>query len=428
MTVGGARARQRVLVLFETDWDRRQLAACAPRWSDAFEIAYAEPNDEDCPASLDPLAFVQDTARRERGRIAGVMSSSDYPGAPLAGALAAELGLPGARPERVITASHKYYSRIAQRAAAPDAVPDFGLVDLRACEPAPPLAFPCFVKPVKSSFSLLARRIEDRQGFRDFVGSGAVREFGAGYMAIFNRLVADYTDHPIDGRALIAEGLLRGDLVTVEGFACDGAIEVFGIVDSTLHANGSFARFDYPSALPARVQERMAEVARRVIAALGLERTLWNIEMMYDAATDRVSIIEVNPRICGQFADLYQKVDGTNGYEIALALCTGARPRFAPRRGRYAAAASFPLRVFEPCAVEAAPCDGDLAAAEALFAETLVWRECGAGDLLRDFAGEDGASQRYAVINVGGADRADLARRCRAVEDRLGYRLRRIGG
>src|SRR5258705_11722436 len=106
MTVGGAHARRRVLVLFETDWDRRQLAACAPRWSDAFEIAYAEPNDADCPANLDPFAFVADTARRERGRIAGVTSSSDYPGAPLAGALSAELGLPGARPQRLITASH----------------------------------------------------------------------------------------------------------------------------------------------------------------------------------------------------------------------------------------------------------------------------------------------------------------------------------
>jgi hypothetical protein len=422
MMVGDTNAR-RVLVLFETAWDRRQLAACAASWEGAFEVAYSQPSDADCPASLDPQAFVASAAQSERGRIAGVMSSSDYPGSPLAGALAAELGLPGTRPERLITAAHKYYSRIAQRAAAPDAVPEFALVDLRARELTPPLAFPCFVKPVKGSFSLFARRIEDPRAFRDFVGSAALREFGEGYMAIFNRLVAGHTDLPIDGRALIAEGLLCGDLVTVEGFACEGEVEVFGIVDSTLHANGSFARFDYPSALPARVQDRMAQVARRVIGALCLEQTLWNIEMMYDAAADRVSIIEVNPRICGQFADLYQKVDGTNSYEIALALCTGTKPSFVPRRGRYAAAASFPLRVFEPSRVEVAPDDADVAAAEALFAETIVWRECRVCDELRDFEGEDGVSQRYAVINVGGANRADLERRCQAVEQRLGYRL-----
>jgi hypothetical protein len=32
------------------------------------------------------------------------------------------------------------------------------------------------------------------------------------------------------------------------------------------------------------------------------------------------------------------------------------------------------------------------------------------------------------VINLGGADRADLERRCRAVQDRLGFRLRPLGG
>ncbi len=52
------------------------------------------------------------------------MSSSDYPGVTLAGAIAAELGLAGSRPERLVTAAHKYYSRIAQRAVAPEVVVD----------------------------------------------------------------------------------------------------------------------------------------------------------------------------------------------------------------------------------------------------------------------------------------------------------------
>jgi ATP-grasp domain-containing protein len=421
--VGETNAK-RVLVLFETAWDRRQLAACAERWSGDISVAFSEPSDVDCPADLDPVSFVAGACRGAWGRIDGVMSSSDYPGVTLAGALAAELGLAGSRPDRMITAAHKYYSRIAQRAAAPEVVPAFAVVDLRARAVAPPLAFPYWLKPVKGAFSMFARRIDGAKAFREFVDSPRLREFADDYMAIFNRMVAAYTDDPIDGRALIAEGVLRGDLVTIEGFVCDGSVEVLGIVDSTLHPNGSFARFDYPSALPERVRDRMAQVARRVIAALGLEQTLWNIEMMYDAADDRVSIVEVNPRICGQFADLYQKVDGTNSYEIALALCTGSRPRVTPGRGRYPAAASFPLRVFEPSRVVAAPDDTDTGLAEALFAETLVWSECCAGDELSNFGGEDGSSQRYAVINLGGADCADLARRCAAVQDRLGFRMR----
>src|SRR5262245_51956537 len=90
--VGEANAR-RVLVVFETAWDRRQLASCAPRWSRAIVVAYAPPSDVDCPDELDPLGFVASAARGAWGRIDGVMSSSDYPGAALAGAIAAELGL-----------------------------------------------------------------------------------------------------------------------------------------------------------------------------------------------------------------------------------------------------------------------------------------------------------------------------------------------
>ena len=424
----------RLMVLLETQWDRKQLAACASRWQGTrgafgrlgeLELLFPPPADADCMADFDPLGFVEAAARGELGRIDAVTSSSDYPGAALAAAVASRLQLPGPRPERVLAAAHKYVSRLRQREAAPAAVPDFALLDPRQAELQAPLPFPFFVKPVKGAFSMLARRIDDLPALREFLQRPAVREFGDGYMAIFNRLVAAFLHGEIDGHWFLAEALLRGDQVTVEGFAGQGAIEILGVVDSTLHPNGSFAHFDYPSALPAAVQQRMADIARRVIAALGLEQTLFNIEMTYDAAQDRVAIIEVNPRICGQFGDLYQKVDGTNGYEVALALATGRRPRIERGAGAYAAAASFPLRVFEPVRVERAPDAADLAAAEALFPQTLVWSDCSAGEELADFATqEDGASRRYAVINVGGASRDELARRCDAVRERLGFRMR----
>ena len=413
-----------MLVLLETPWDRRQLAACEARWGAEIEVAFPAPSDVDCPTELDPVAYIAEAVCGALGPFDGVMSSSDYPGATIAAAIATARGLPGSRPERVLSASHKYYSRLAQRDAVPEAVPDFALLDPRRPDAPAPLAFPFFAKPVKGAFSVLARRIGDAEALRAFLSSPAVREFGEDYLAIFNRLVATYTSHEVDGRFFLAEELLHGALVTVEGWACDGEVHVLGIVDSTLHPNGSFARFDYPSALPPRVQERMADIARRAIAGLGLDRSLFNIEMMYDAAGDRIWIVEVNPRICGQFADLYQKVDGTNGYQLALALCTGATPRIERGAGPCCAAASFPLRVFEPVTVDAAPGPAEIAAAEAASPGALVWSECAPGDVLADFdVDEDGGSHRYAVVNLGGASREDLAERCAAVERALGYRF-----
>ena len=87
-------------------------------------------------------------------------------------------------------------------------------------------------------------------------------------------------------------------------------------------------------------------------------------------------------------------------------------------------ASSVPLRVFEPKRVLRAPSPPDVAAAEALFPGTLVWSECSAGEALSDFdVDEDGASHRYAVVNLGGADRSEIEARLAAVVARLDYRM-----
>ncbi len=200
---------------------------------------------------------------------------------------------------------------------------------------------------------------------------------------------------------------------------------ILGIVDSVLHPlTQSFLRFDYPSRLPAGVQERMADVTRRAVLHLGLSPSLFNVEMAWDAATDRLRIVEINPRLCGQFADLYEKVDGTNSYEVALAVAAGERPAVRRRAGAHALAASVPLRVFEPVRVGRAPSGEDVAAAEALHPDTLVWNEVAAGDEFADFLRlEDGKSHRYGVINLGAPDADALAARSTEVLRRLGYRF-----
>jgi len=100
----------------------------------------------------------------------------------------------------------------------------------------------------------------------------------------------------------------------------------------------SFARFEYPSALDLGVRERMARIAARFISSIGFDNGLFNIEMFYDPNSNSIHLIEVNPRMCPQFADLMEKVNGVNTYEIALAMppacgrscIDGAPPTRAP--------------------------------------------------------------------------------------------------
>lgn len=417
---------KRILVLFETAWDRRQLEACRPAWSDRYEVELAEPSDLETPWSLDVVDYIEQEAERRRGKVDGVFSTSDYPGATAAAALAAGLGRPGPPPTSVLRASHKYLSREAQREVAPAAVPGFSRLDPR--DPStwtPPFGFPCFVKPVKGAFSILSRVVRGTDELHGFLTGPRAEWFETVFLEMFDQLVRHF-DLDEDGRWFIAEELLRGTQVTVEGWRTASDAGILGIVDSTFEpGTTSFVRFDYPSRLGADVQGRMADIVLRVAEHLGLVDTLFNVELCWDRETDEVTIVEVNPRACGQFADLYQKVDGVSGYEVALALAAGDPPPVGqPGSGSFDAAASFPMRVFRPSVVRRAPEADRVGAIETAHPGTNVWLECAAGDELEDFEGlEDGQSHRYAVVNLGGADRDDVQARFETVRAELDLAL-----
>jgi biotin carboxylase len=181
----------------------------------------------------------------------------------------------------------------------------------------------------------------------------------------------------------------------------------------------------YPSALPADVQEQMADIAVRCIREMGLRRCFFNIEMIWDG-NERVSIIEVNPRICGQFGDLYAKVDGRNAYAVVPELKCGHPVDWPRGRGDFKFAASVPLRLFSPTVVEAAPDAARIAEVEAAYPGTLIWNEIHAGQACESFVFEDGASFRYAVVNLGAQTREELAAKAAEIKRELGYRFRAL--
>jgi len=403
-------------------WDAHQIASCAAGLGGSYEIIPLEPADIDCPADLDPIGWVESVTAAHAGRADGIMTSSDYPGAALAAAVAEVLGWKGPSP-----ASHKHLARGIQRKAVPEATPLFHLIAADAGDDVlERLPYPLFVKPIRGAFSAHARRVDSGAALRAYLDAPTVSPLMDSYLLLFHRMSDRYLGRSAITRGFIGEEILRGDQVTVEGFVSGGRAGIIGIVDSILHpSTGSFVRFDYPSALDPKVQDRMKEIARRVVAAHGLDDMLFNIEMRHDPVTDRIGIIEINPRMCGQFADLYEKVDGINSYEIALAIATGADPPRPARRGAFACAASFPLRIFEPARVARTPDAAALADLERRFearARALIWSECKAGEALGDFGWtEDGHSARYAVVNLGASDRASLHARFEELRRMLGY-------
>lgn len=420
---------QKVAVVLPTHWDRKQIEAVDDNQLSRFRIEWLEPSDEECRWDFDILGFIDEVSLRLQSSGAGVFSSSDYPGSATVAAVCKKLGLAGPSPEAVFLCSHKFYSRQLQKRVVPEATPPFQLVDPYAT-PAnlEKLHYPCFVKPVRGAFSRFARRVDSAGELGDFLKQPAVRQYLECYLNLYNRLLERLTGWELDAGYFIGEELLAGKLFTLEGFSIDEEVTIVGIVDSVCHpVTGSFLRFDYPSRLPGAVRQRAAEITRRIISAIGLDRVFFNIEMIWNPVDDRISIVEINPRICGQFADLYQKVDGTSSYLSALLLATGRNPTLRRGEGPHKVSSSVPLRIFYPVEVLSTPDEEQVKEIEERFPGTMIWLECSAGDrLVPSPDQEDGQSCRYAVVNLGGESWKDLEEKLEQIRQKLAFQFAEI--
>jgi len=416
--------KKRILIVLPDYWARLQLVH-SQHWRERFEVIEASPSNEECPEDFDAVGYIERAAREYAGRVDGVMSSSDYPGAQVAAGVAARLGLPGTPLRASMACAHKYYARLACREAAPEATPPFELIEIGKEFRDPAFGYPCFVKPVKGTFSVLSGLVRSRDELHAYLQQPFLARYGRDYLRTFNDMCRELTNFAHDGSCVLAEGVLTGEQVTVEGWISRGEVRVIGITDSIMQpGTRSFVRFAYPSSLPQGVQFRMAEICARVVKHIGLDNTLWNVELFYDAGEDAISIIEINPRKASQFADLYEKVDGLNGFEMAFDVAVGEKPAFAKGSGAFKHAASVPLRVFHKIRVTRVPSEQRIAEVEAAHPSTVIWWECKEGEVLSptdEF--EDGHSRRYGVINLGAQSLSDLLGLVRNVENELGAQI-----
>ena len=419
-----------VALVCPTGWDAVQVPHLRSPWPQ-FEIRPFGPDAEHALADFDAESFIDDAvAALGASSVDGVASSSDYPGCLVAAFISQELGLPGPSPTSVLWCSHKYYSRLAQRDAVPEATPRFELVDPDEIQHAGlQLSFPVFVKPVKSWFSQHATQVESIDDLRRFVADPGVRAHLEVFVRPFNQLLQLHGGFALDGSYLIAEEVLSGDQVTFEGFVFRGRTFLVGIVDSIMYEGTiSFERFEYPSHVDDATSERIRSVVERLMTHIGFDNGLFNVELFHDPSTGDVRIIEVNPRMCAQWADLMERVNGTNSYELLLSLAVGDEPPDAHPGGVDRMGASFVLRHFDDADVVDAPDDARLAAIRRRHPSSTVTTFYRRGDRLSadDFQ-SDGSSYRYAVINISGDETADLVHAFGEVRDELGFRLAEVG-
>jgi hypothetical protein len=411
---------RRILVICPTARDRAHFSR--PEIRAACSLEFRGTDEATHEPGFDALRFLDETlgeVQRRRREFQAVVGIDDFPACMLAALVAGRLGFPAPTFESLFLCQHKYYSRLRQREAAPEAAPRFHVLSTWR-DPAPadvPLPFPVFIKPVKSYLSILARRIDRFPDLARAVAEARVRL--APLAQMFDGLLGasplDGDFREIPGSALLVEELLSGHQVTLDGYAFQGQVVPLGIVDSIFFPGTlSFQRFEYPSRLPPRVQERMARIAERCIRHLGLDGTFFDIEFFYREADDSIWIIEINGRMSSQFAPLYRMLDGIDLYamqlDMALGRDPGGREVWDPGRDRSMVSASFVLRTFENGNVRRIPSEQDLQRLQDRFPEAFVEILVKEGERLSDEL-QDDESYRYCLVDLCAENRRDLLRR-----------------
>lgn len=354
----------------------------------------------------------------------------DFPVSTVLPILRRELGLPGPSLEAVLRCEHKYWSRLCQKDAVPEHVPEFCCIDPFRDDPAKQLTldYPFWLKPVKAVLSELGFRVRGEEELMSAIAK--IRQDIGRYAEPFNLILAR-ADLPasiagIDGHRCIAEDIISaGRQCTQEGYVFDGETTVYGVVDSLRSgpAGSSFSRYQYPSKLPEPVLERMAAISARLMRHIGYDTGPFNIEYFWDEGSDRIWLLEINPRISKSHAPLFRLVDGQFHHRVMVDLGLGRRPRFTTGQGEYALAAKFMLRRYADARVTRVPDDDEIAAVEAAVPGTQVLIDVQAGMRLSQLRNQDSYSYEVATIFIGAADRAELQAKYRACLARLPLRF-----
>lgn len=367
------------------------------------------------------------------GAVDGLIHYIDFPVSTTVPILCREFGLPSATLEAVLKCEHKYWSRLEQRRCIPEHVPPFAAFDPFDDDALDHLSldFPFWAKPIKSFSSYLGfliRNVDDWStaiaAFRAHIG-----RFEAPFNHLLSRVELPYEVSDIGGGSCIAEAIIGGRMCTQEGYVHKGKLRVYGTVDSLRKpSSSSFASYQYPSRLPTRVRKRMARIVEIFMAYIGYDNAPFNVEFFWDANTDQIWLLEVNPRISESHADLFRKVDGASHHEIATDLSLGARPRLPYRDGEFNYAGKFFIRAYRDAVVTRVPGAEELARIEQLMPDTIVKIVPQPGQRLSTLMDQDSYSYTLALLWIGASSPRQLQRRYEQAEHTLTFGLEPVAG
>jgi len=362
------------------------------------------------------------------GSIDAIVGYWDFPISTMLPLLCGEYDVRGSSLESVLMCEHKYWSRLKQKEVLPDYIPHFQLFDpfddnaLGDID----LPYPFWIKPVKSCGSFLGFKTRSASDFRR--GVETIRDNIHLISGPFD-YIRSHADLPeevasVGGDYCMAESLIGGRQCTLDGYVLDGDMGIYGVVDSIRARNrSSFLRYQYPSQIPWRIQQRMEELTKTILHHVGFDNSGFNIEFFWNERTDHIWLLEINTRITQSHSDIYEKVDGISNHQIMVDVALGHIPELPRRQGQFNCAAKFFLRTDQDAIVEEVPGEEEILRVERAIPGTVIQPQVQKGMKLSHLFEQDSYTYAIAHIFIGGRNQAELLERYRKCVSMLEFKL-----
>jgi len=353
----------------------------------------------------------------------GVVGTHDS-SAVFAAIICAETGKTFASLESIINCQNKYISRRKQQEVIPEAVPDFCLA-LEYLQNPSLLSPPFFIKPVRANISFGTHLIHTPQELEYYIGLES-KDISTHNQYFLDALAL----HPHMSNGLniatcnnfLCEGFLAGEQVTVDGFICQGQVTIFGMTKAVFHpGTNTFSHHEFPYSFSPTLDEKISTGISRLIPALGLENSFFNVELRADSENESYGILEVNSRIAFQFAKTIELVTGFDPLHLLCDVACREKPDLsASQQKTYPMCLNFELHSFSDKRIVKTPTQSGYEAIRLLYPNVHIRNLIYERSNLSDYK-HNPESFRYCMLDIPGHSREEIMAAFEHIISLLGY-------
>ena len=418
--------KNKTIVLFNYDWDLiefNKLIDTWPQTSSGFDLFSFPSNTRLIWFDIERYCSLVALHSKLSGAQA-VISNHEQFGALCAAIIAEKMHWPGTPVKAILACQHKLYARQILQKVAPEANVKFKRLSSGYREKiTEKIQFPKFVKPLKAAFSVLAKKIESYEELETHTKFNESELWIIKHLVEpFERIFQSHFPGSESAHSLILEEPIIGQHFCLNGYFYKNCIKNLGVVGAVMYPKtNAFMRFEYPSSLSIDKIEEAEKIAEVFMKEIGFFHGMFNMEFIIERNTNKIKVVEFNPRMASQFADLYERVDGLKMHAMALSLAHGLDPKKISKVLPNAnCAASFVYRIFDknnrkpPISKKTRDSFFKKFPSALLFEFPKSDRQ-----MERDFKWT--GSYRYGVMHLGGDSFSDLKEKCENASKFLGW-------